>query len=88
MNIIRNTNDFEKEQADWYEKIPGKKTWGYFKTHFETALRQLQKVRGNTIWGIAYHQAKLLRAETNHHVLGELIMVKNNIIEALKDHNK
>ena len=43
MNIIRNTNYFDKGQADWYEKIPGKQTWEDFKTHFEAALRQLQK---------------------------------------------
>ena len=49
MNIISNTNDFEKGQANWYGKIPGKQTWEYFKTHFQADLRQLQKIRGNTM---------------------------------------
>ena len=44
MNIIRNTNNFKKRQADSYEKIPRKQTWEDFKTHFESALRKLQKV--------------------------------------------
>ena len=39
MNITRNTNYFEKRQANWYEKIPGKQTWEYFKTHFQADLR-------------------------------------------------
>ena len=44
MNTIRNKNDFEKGQVDWYGKIPGKQTWEYFKRHLEAALRQLPKI--------------------------------------------
>ena len=40
MNIIRNTNDLKKGQDNWYGKIPGKQTWEYFKTNFESDLRQ------------------------------------------------
>ena len=43
MNIIRNKNYSEKGKAKWYGKIPGKQTWEDFRTHFEAALRQLQK---------------------------------------------
>ena len=64
MNIIRNTNDFDKIQADWYGKISGKQTWEYFKTHFEAYLRRLQKKRGNTMWCTAYYQANLLQGDT------------------------
>ena len=56
MNIIRNTNDSEKLQAEWYGKIPGKQTWVDFKTHFEADFRLLQKIQGNTMQGTAYHQ--------------------------------
>ena len=45
MNIISNTNYFEKGQANWYVKITEKQTWEYFKTHFEGALRQFQNPR-------------------------------------------
>ena len=44
MNIMRNANDFDKGQADWYGKIPVKHTWGYFKMHFKAYLRLLQKI--------------------------------------------
>ena len=38
--------------------------------------------------GTAYHQANLLQADTTHQILGEFKTVKNDIIEALKDHKK
>ena len=37
---------------------------------------------------MAYHKASLLQAETTHHILGEFNTIKNDIIEALEDHNK
>ena len=88
MKIIRNTNDYEKVQADWYVKIPGKQTLADCKTHFEVSLRQLQKLQGNTMQVTAYYQANLLQEETTHHILIEFNTVNNYIIEALKDHTK
>ena len=38
--------------------------------------------------GTAYHQENLLQEDTTNHILGEFNTVKNNIIEALEDHNK
>ena len=38
MNIIKNTNYFEKGQANWYGKIPGIQTWEDFNMHFEADL--------------------------------------------------
>ena len=88
MNIARNTKYFEKGQANWYEKIPGKQTWEYFKTRFEADLRQFQKIRENTMQGTAWYQEKLLQKETTNHILGEFNIVKNDIIEAVKNNNK
>ena len=46
--IIRNTQDFEKAQMDWIAKPEIDKTWINFKTHFTTALLQLETIRGPT----------------------------------------
>ena len=47
-------NYFEKGQAEWYVRTPDKQTWEDLKTHVEAAMRQLQKIRGNTMQGTAY----------------------------------
>ena len=39
--------------------------------HFEAALTQLQKIRGNNMQGTAYHKSKILQAETTHQILGK-----------------
>ena len=69
MNIIMNTNNFEKVQANGYGKTLVKHTLEDSKTQFEAALRQLKK-RGNTMRGTAYHQENLLQAGTTHYILG------------------
>ena len=38
--------------------------------------------------GTDYHQVNILKTETTNHILVDLNTVKNNIIEALEDHNK
>ena len=53
-----------------------------------SSFKIITKIRSNTIRGTDYHQANLLQSETTHHVLGEFNTVKNDIIEALEDHNK
>ena len=70
LNIIRNKNDFENGQAYWYVRTPNKHTWEDFMTHFEAALRQLQKNRGDTMQIVAYHKENLLQAETTQQMLG------------------
>ena len=37
--------------------------------------------------GTAYHKEDLIQEEKTHHILGKFNTVKNDIIEALKDHN-
>ena len=38
--------------------------------------------------GTAYHKEDLIQEEKNHNILGKFNTVKNDIIEALKDHKK
>ena len=43
IKLIKNMHDFEKGLEDWYA-LPGTPTWDIFKTHFETAHTNLQRV--------------------------------------------
>ena len=61
---------------------------GRFQDALWSSFKIITKIRSNTIRGTDYHQANLLQSETTHHVLGEFNTVKNDIIEALEDHNK
>lgn len=57
--VIKKTNDYVRGLTDWYALPPGQ-TWLNFKNHFQTAKRNLCKVRGATMRDTSFHAANQL----------------------------
>lgn len=59
LGVIKKTNDYVKGLSDWFA-LPAGQTWLNFKTHFQTAKRNLRKVRGATMRDTSFHAANKL----------------------------
>ena len=49
VQLIKNTNDFERALEDWNDCTQAYHTWIYFRLHFETAHEVLRRMRGITL---------------------------------------
>ena len=71
LHVIKSTNDFQQGLHDWYNLPAANQTWLRLKQHFQTARRNLKKMRGPIMQEAGFHQANKISSEIQD--------VKNNI---------
>ena len=54
MQLIKNTNDFERGLESWLTQPVASRTWLAFKSHFNDAQQQLRRIRGPTMRNTAF----------------------------------
>ena len=85
LGIIQKTQDFERAQLEWITKPEVDKTWANFKTHFTTALLQLETIRGPTMQTAAFHQANALVEQQEAKMQAKLEGMQTQLIAALQE---
>ena len=57
LDVVRRTGDLEKGLIEWLTLPAAQQTWVDFKQHFNTAWRELKRIRGPSMRNTAFHQA-------------------------------
>ena len=63
LHVIKSTNDFQQGLHDWYNLPAANQTWLRLKQHFQTARRNLKKMRGPIMQEAGFHQANKISSE-------------------------
>ena len=63
LHVIKATNDYQQGLHDWYGLPAVNQTWLRLKQHFQTARRNLKKIRGASMQDVGFHQANQISSE-------------------------
>ncbi len=79
IDIIKRTGEFETALTAWFALPGADHNWANFKNHFTDAHIALQRVRGTSMRGSAFHQANATVAALST----EMNNIRNDLIEGI-----
>ena len=89
LHVIKSTNDFQQGLHDWYNLPVVNQTWLRLKQHFQTARRNLKKMRGPFMREAGFHQANKISPEIQDvkDNLETIQEAQRSVLSAIEDNN-